>query len=264
MPPRPLHYQLLLSREIFVTERMDMHLVWTTGRMFLKPMPRFLLLPQFWTDYLSCAQGCRCPKEINSPGVNTHACDHRLWKRALGFLFSYAALIMHESDFLIAKEKHLLPAELQWSDWRTIVEQLDTEHIYSRIDRRFLHGELRLSRLNKIYFFSQYSLRGYMTRWDQYKGLFRDNFTWLASAIVYIAVVLSALQLGLATDALQDNHAFQSASYGFTVFSILGPLIAIGLILAVFGYFFVSNWVATVMYRKKRFGEMKALSGVEA
>lgn len=24
MPPRPLHHQLLLSREIFVTERMDM------------------------------------------------------------------------------------------------------------------------------------------------------------------------------------------------------------------------------------------------
>ncbi|RYP16559.1 hypothetical protein DL767_010167 [Monosporascus sp. MG133] len=31
MPPRPLHHQLLLGREIFVTEQMDMHLVWTTG-----------------------------------------------------------------------------------------------------------------------------------------------------------------------------------------------------------------------------------------
>lgn len=26
-PPRPVHHQLLLSREIFVTERMDMHFV---------------------------------------------------------------------------------------------------------------------------------------------------------------------------------------------------------------------------------------------
>ncbi|GKZ33015.1 hypothetical protein AbraIFM66950_002732 [Aspergillus brasiliensis] len=264
MPPRPLHYQLLLSREIFVTERMDMHLVWTTGRMFLKPIPRFLLLPQFWTDYLSCAPGCRCPKEVNSPGVN-QACDRRrLWKRALGFLFSYAALIMHESDFLIAKEKHLLPDELQWPDWRTIVDQLDTGRIYSKIDRRFLYGELRLSRLNKIYFFSQSSLRGYMARWHQYEGLFQDNFAWLASATVYIAVVLSSMQLGLATDALQHNNAFQSASYGFTVFSILGPLIAIALVLAVFCYIFASNWVATVVYKRKRFSEMKALSGVEA
>ncbi|KAK9444639.1 uncharacterized protein VB005_01702 [Metarhizium brunneum] len=42
LPPRPLHHQLLIGREVFVTERMDMHLVRTTGRMFLKPIPRFL------------------------------------------------------------------------------------------------------------------------------------------------------------------------------------------------------------------------------
>lgn len=47
MPPRPLHHQLLLSREISVTEQMDMYLVWMTGRMFLKPIPRFLLEPYF-------------------------------------------------------------------------------------------------------------------------------------------------------------------------------------------------------------------------
>ncbi|KAM3541340.1 hypothetical protein ARSEF1564_005771 [Beauveria bassiana] len=35
LPPRALHHQLSLGREIFVTERMDMHLVWTAGRMFL-------------------------------------------------------------------------------------------------------------------------------------------------------------------------------------------------------------------------------------
>ncbi|KAM3562071.1 hypothetical protein ARSEF4850_002919 [Beauveria asiatica] len=48
LPPRALHHQLLLGREIFVTERMDMNLVWTAGRMFLKPIPRFLLDPAFW------------------------------------------------------------------------------------------------------------------------------------------------------------------------------------------------------------------------
>lgn len=47
LPPRALHRQLLLGRAIFVTKRMDMHLVWTTGRMFLKPMPLFLLRPAF-------------------------------------------------------------------------------------------------------------------------------------------------------------------------------------------------------------------------
>lgn len=37
---------------------MDMHLVWTTGRIFIKPVPRFLLEPHFWEAYLCCDQGC--------------------------------------------------------------------------------------------------------------------------------------------------------------------------------------------------------------
>ncbi|EJP62036.1 uncharacterized protein BBA_08960 [Beauveria bassiana ARSEF 2860] len=47
LPPRALHHQLLLGREVFVTEQMGMHLVWTAGRLFLKPIPRFLLEPGF-------------------------------------------------------------------------------------------------------------------------------------------------------------------------------------------------------------------------
>lgn len=62
------------------------------------------------------------------------------------------------------------------------------------------------------------------------------------------------MQVGLATDALSGNGAFQSAPYGFTIFSILGPLVAAGLIVAVFCYLFVDNWVATVAYKKKRCG----------
>lgn len=63
-------------------------------------------------------------------------------KQALGFLFSYAALLLHESDFRIAQDKHLLPLEVTWYGWRMLVEQLDKEHIYPNIDPRFVHGEL--------------------------------------------------------------------------------------------------------------------------
>lgn len=251
MPPRPLHYQLVLDREIFVTERMDMHLVWTKGRIFLKPIPRFLLEPRFWSDYLSC----KTPKE------DLGECKHRkIWKIALGFLFSYAALICHESDFFIAKEKHLLPTEVQWPAWKTFVEEiLKTEHIYQKIDARFIYGELRLSRLNKIYYLSQRPLlRGYMSHWHQYRTFFQDNFAWLASAIVYIAIVLNAMQVGLATKSLAGNDAFQSTSYGFTVFSILGPLVVTGLIILVFCYIFMNNWIVAVSYRRKRLNIIRA------
>ena len=256
MPPRPLHYQLLLGREIFVTEQMDMHLVWTTGRIFLKPLPRFLLEPRFWTDHLAPAEAAGA-----RDGIRAHA-HPVLWRCALGFLFSYAALITHESDLLIAQEKHLIPAEVGWPAWRILVAQLDTEHIYPRIDERFHYGELRLSRLNKIYVLSQRPiLRGYMSQWQQYGSFFQDNFAWLASATVFIAIVLTAMQVGLATKTLADNDAFQSASYGFTVFSILGPLVAAGLIFLAFCCMFINNWAATAAYRTRRFRHMRLRPG---
>jgi hypothetical protein len=206
-PPRPLHYQLLLRREIFVTERMDMHLVWTTGRIFLKPLPRFLLEPRFWSRFLSCRPGCSCDEADLDVGGDIQYCQcQRLWRSALGFLLSYAALISHESDFWIARELHLLPPEVKWSTWRTFIQQLDPEHIYPKIDKRFIYGELRLSRLSKIYHLTQPPfLRGYFQHWNQYKTFLEDNFAWLASATVYIAIVLTAMQVGLATESLANN-----------------------------------------------------------
>lgn len=176
-----------------------------------------------------------------------------LRKCALGFLFSYVALISHESDFLLAKEKRLIPEEVKWPDWRTFVGELDTEHIYPKIDLRFIYGELRLSRLNKIYILSQRPvLRGYLARWHQYGSFFGDSFAWLASAVVYVAIVLTAMQVGLATKSLANNDAFQSVSYGFTIFSILGPLVATGLIVLTFCYMFVNNWIMAVAYKRER------------
>jgi hypothetical protein len=39
------------------------------------------------------------------------------------------------------------------------------------------------------------------------------------------------MQVGLATDQLKESKRFMAASYGFTVFAILGPLCAFGLII---------------------------------
>ncbi|KAM3470253.1 hypothetical protein MY5147_006520 [Beauveria neobassiana] len=255
LPPRALHHQLLLGREIFVTERMDMHLVWTAGKMFLKPIPRFLLDPAFWAQYLCCRE-CRCSPDTSS-ATQMDCRRFGLHRRALGFLFSYAALLSHESDFRIAQEKHLLPPEVTWYGWRMLVEQLDTEHIYPRINPRFIHGELRLSRLNKIYAIARTPMRGYMARWDRYGAFFHDHFTWLASATVYIAIVLTAMQVGLATESLGHNHAFQSASYGFTVFSILGPLIAASVIVLQFCGIFIWNWLKAIYRKRTRCSELR-------
>ncbi|KAI0173468.1 hypothetical protein GGR52DRAFT_590672 [Hypoxylon sp. FL1284] len=248
MPPRPLHHQLLLGREIVIAEQMDLHLVWTRGRIFLKPIPGYLLEPCFWTTCLACRHDYPCSSTTEKPCLN-----QSLSKCALGFLFSYAALICYESDFILAQNRHLLPTQVRWRDWRTLVDELDTEHIYGKINERYFYGELRLSRLNKIqYLRFGPALRGYLPTWTRYSDFFLDNFTWLTSVTVYIAIVLTAFQVGLATKSLAENHTFQQASYGFAVFSIVGPLAGGGLIISAFLCAFVSNWAATEMYRRKR------------
>ena len=250
MPPRPLHQQLLMNRNVLITERMDLHLVWTTGRIFIKPLPRFILEPLFWQKFICCHETTAC---------HPPSCDCSARRAcALCFLFTYTALVMYESDFHIAKERRLIPEEVKWLAWKMAIREiLSTSPLYTQINPRFHYSELRLSRLNKIYFFWKTPMRNYMAQWNQYGSFLQNHFAWLTTSTVYIAVVLTAMQVGLATDGLQNNGAFQSASYGFTVFSILGPLIVIGLVFCAFCYVFVNNWIITRRYRRKRSDEIK-------
>lgn len=251
-PPRSLHYQLVLGREICVTEKMDLHLVWTTGRMFLKPVPRYLLEPSFWTRYLSYEEAYH--GTIIEP--TKEPAEKRLRRRALGFLFSYAALISHESDLEIAKANNLIPAGVTWQHWRIFVSEITTERIYKQIDPRFYHGELRLNRLNLIYCFCGRPVGTYMRHWNQYSDFIRDNFAWVAGSIIYIALVLTAMQVGLSTPRLKDNLAFQNASYGFTVLAIMGPLLSAALIIVVLVPLVIYYWVKSEKWRKIRLIQM--------
>ncbi|PQE14402.1 UDP-N-acetylglucosamine transferase subunit ALG13 protein [Rutstroemia sp. NJR-2017a BBW] len=254
MPPRPLHYQLILGRDIMVTEQMDLHLVWSSNRIMLKPLPRFLLERQFWLRYLTCRDQCGCPiHDKQSVQSDQAECNQRQrWRAATGFLFSYAALICFESDFRIAQEKHLIPTTITWPSWRSFVQELDTEHIYDKVNSRFLYGELRLGRLSKIHRISQLSLRGYSQAWNQYSTFFETNFALIASVVVYVAFILGAMQTGLATGDLQDSNTFQSATSGFVLFSIFGLLSVTVLLMLLFLLIFASNLVGTFMYRKRR------------
>lgn len=254
VPARSLHDQLSRGREVVITEAMDMHLVWTTGKVYIKPLPRFLLEPTIWTEYLCCQHTCKCTSRLDYNNAQPMECERRkLYKVALGFLYSYAALIRHESDFLLAKDRYLLPnCGISWFSWIAFVKQLDTEHIYPDINPRFHHKELRLSRLNYIYYLTQLSPAGFVRRWDRYSTFFHMNLGWLAATTVYMVVVLTAMQVGLATEALAKNSAFQSASYGFTVFSILGPLVCAGLIVVAFVCMLVFNTSHTIAQMRKR------------
>jgi hypothetical protein len=47
-----LHRQRVKGREVIVTEEPRLHLVWIHNRIFIKPLPRYLLSYAFWEGYL--------------------------------------------------------------------------------------------------------------------------------------------------------------------------------------------------------------------
>lgn len=173
---------------------------------------------------------------------------------ALGFLFTYAALLSFESDFVIAKERGLLPNDFdisQWAKWKEFVEETITPSVYRDIHRRFHYGELRLGRLNAIYLFTRFGY--YMNQWPNYSSFLRDQLGWLATTTIYIALVLTAMQLGLATNQLKANALYMTAAYGFSVFAILGPLISGGIILLALVILVAINWKFQKGKSAKRF-----------
>lgn len=48
----PLHHQLVKGRQILITERADLHLVWHYDRIFIKPLTKCLLNHHFWKVHL--------------------------------------------------------------------------------------------------------------------------------------------------------------------------------------------------------------------
>jgi hypothetical protein len=231
-PAMPLHFHIAMGREIVIVDRMDLHLLWTNeGRLFVKPVPRFLLDPAFCRINLQCLNACPCDTPADTCWTNPR-------KVALGFLYTYACLISSESDFHVANEKRLLPCKeddkpIKWTDWKTLVRELLRMHerAPNMMHPRFLRAELRLSRINTIHRFTRLPrFDPYLRGRHNYGSLFGDNLAWMAAATVFVALVLTAMQIGLATERLKDDAAFQQVSYGFTVFAILGPMCAFGLV----------------------------------
>ena len=182
-------------------------------------------------------------------------CDETIYKRACGYLLSYIWLVCHESDLQIAKQHGLLPDRVQWADWvaltRSFLDVIDYDKL-AGVDRRYLYGELRLRRINWIYRLTGKGfIRGYLYGYNQYSVFLRNNFAWLAVAFLYTTVILSAMQVGLATDGLQHNSMFQNASSGFTVFSVLAPLIVIGVAACIVFILVLFNFYNTRSYKAK-------------
>ncbi|KAM6514131.1 hypothetical protein FALCPG4_015291 [Fusarium falciforme] len=202
-PARPLHRQRLLLRTIHLTECADEHLAWHETCVFIKPIPEYLIDYEFWEQEL-CA-------------------DEALHRSACGLLLSYAWLVCYKSDLRIAGEAGLLPVNIDWNAWTT----------------RYGYSELRLSRLKTLYRFgaASFSLRnvvyGFMSGSTRYTTFFERNFGWILAVFVYMSVVLSAMQVALATERFGDDIPFQQFSYGMALLSMAFVLAAVAFMLLV-------------------------------
>ena len=262
MPARPLHAQLTMNRSIMLTEQLDMHLLWQDQRMFLKPLPRYLLQPAFWHEHLICREKCSCV--ISDGMASNFTCGTAdLRSIALGFLLSWVSLVQYESDLRIAQEAHLLPLDMSWSVWHGLVSQLIPFQDHRSIHRRWIYGELRMHRINLMYRFvprlpGGSLMRGYRSSFREYKSYVEYAFASFVGVFGVLSIILNAFQVGLTTDRLSSSADFQNASEGFAVFSILGIIVALLLLFVGLLVNFLFNLHATLRFRASRKSILKA------
>lgn len=247
---RPLHMQKVRGLEIVVVETCHLHLTWRDAKIFIKPCPDFLLDYDTWKTYLSM--------------------EEKLYRNALGFLRTYTSLVRRKSDLKIALELGLLPENLEWVQWtqlsRAIVGTPFENSVEDKCKKngeprkiydRWCYGELRLGRLNWIHRLcfcgererGQFQ-RGFFNRYQDYRSFLDRNITWLTVSTIYIALVLTAMQVGLGTDRLNSSSRFRDLAVGFTIFSIIAPLTVIAIITAIMLFKFADNTLYTI-HRKR-------------
>ncbi|KAI0138875.1 hypothetical protein GGR57DRAFT_496242 [Xylariaceae sp. FL1272] len=200
-----LTHQTVRGRQIVITEDPGMHLLWYEGKVFIKPLPKYLLSHAFWV-YLN-AQARAGREESWSTAHN----DIDRWKEvissALGLLRSYAFLLRHKSDFQFALSCNppLLPRQLRF---RELVELLITveERIQdAHVSPRWRFGELRLSRLN---FWSKVFLHDI-------------EYAKFYAPLLFIFGVFSVILGALQVDGLFPTELITSVAKGFLIFTFL-------------------------------------------
>ncbi|KAH6705266.1 hypothetical protein BKA61DRAFT_617248 [Leptodontidium sp. MPI-SDFR-AT-0119] len=182
----PLHFQAARGRSIIVAENVYLHLVWHYDRIFIKPLPKYLLSSAFW-EY-------------------AEKTDEEMWQAAAGFMRTYSCLIKYEIDFRKAQstELGLIPTDdgenpITYERFAQFIAPF-AELGDDRVRPRYQYGEMRLTRLN---WFARFLL-GRLTyhhiypQWNQYLGRFLARFL---TVFLLLSTALNAMQVELAVQS---------------------------------------------------------------
>ena len=205
---RALHCHRMIERSIIVAEQTDLHLVWYNQKIYVKPLPPFLLCYDFYSR---------------------HICPSPFYADACGLLQTYVKLIQYESDHRIAVELGLLPEGISWAQWSAFAIQVKP----AVVSKRYEYGELRLYRLNLIYRFCLgHWVFGYYLQHTNFNSFFGRNFAWPLVAFAYVTTVLNAIQVILATG--RQDVAAEKTFYGVGIAVVVAILGTFGLVAVFF------------------------------
>lgn len=237
----PLHRQRVKGREIIVTEEPRLHLVWFYDRIFIKPLPKYLLSYALWETFL-----------VNEGGPLV--CRDELRRATLGFLRTYRYLIQHESDFTIAKQEHLslIPKNVEWEEFCEFISALDKVED-SDVSKRYCYGELRLSRLN-LYAPLLMGNSHYENLHGQYGDYFARMYGPILFVFAVVSTVLNSMQVDLAVEQTPATHwaSIWLAFHWFSVLSLLGSVIVSLCFALLWLWMFSSEWVYALRCRLRK------------
>lgn len=181
-----LHRQRVKGRQIIITEEPRLHLLWFHDRIFIKPLPRYMLYHAFWT----------------ATEESLIQLDEDVRRAALGFLRTYRYLVRYSSDFAIGQHEGLIPKDITWEAFSLLISDVDIPD--AETSKRYGYGEIRLSRLN-LY---APILLGRL-HYEQLQGQYSDVFARLYGPLLFVfailSIILNAMQVELTVEQLQPS-----------------------------------------------------------
>lgn len=237
----PLHHQRVKGREIVITEDPRLHLVWIHDRIFIKPLPQYLLSHDFWQTFIF-----GCPSKLGERGK-------QMQLAALGFLRTYRHLIRHESDLRIAQrdELQLVPKDVDWPKVHKFLSQIESV-MDSDVSERYHYGEIRLSRLN---FYAPFLIG--KLRYEQVSGQYSDIFGRLYAPTLFIfafvTTVLNSLQVEMAVEQVSEKK-WQVMTLLSRWFGVIALIFTCTLSLGFCGFWmwlFADEWIYALRCRRK-------------
>lgn len=244
----PLHRQRVKGRTIVITEDPKLHLVWINDRIFIKPLPKYLLTHSFWQHYLSSKTG-------DDDGQRS-----RIRRAALGYLRTYALLIRHESDLRLAQDSSLslVPSRTSWKEFCSFARPLSG--IEDRdVSLRYCYGEIRLTRLNFYapFFLGKSNFQRMEYQYNEYFSRFYAPFLFI---IAIVSVVLSALQvLVSAADDVGHGHRTMKATYYVGLLAIVWAVCLLTTLGFIMIYKIAKEWRYALRDRRRLVEERRTM-----